>query len=53
MNSNKVKRECGWKLEVGFDEGIRKTVEWCLKHQDWLFEKIKDLEGYWKKVYKV
>ncbi|HON08799.1 MAG TPA: dTDP-glucose 4,6-dehydratase [Verrucomicrobiota bacterium] len=53
MNSSKVKRECGWKPVVGFDEGIRKTVEWYLRHQDWLFDKIKDLEGYWKKVYKV
>lgn len=53
MNSSKVKGECGWKPAVGFDEGIRKTVEWYLRHQDWLFDKIKDLEGYWKKVYKV
>ncbi len=53
MNSGKVRGECGWKPMVGFDEGIKKTVEWYLENKDWLFEKIKDLEGYWKKVYKV
>lgn len=29
-------RELGWKLPVGFDESLRKTVNWLLSRPEWL-----------------
>ena len=30
FSSDKARRELGWKATVGYDEGIRRAVEWCL-----------------------
>jgi 2-alkyl-3-oxoalkanoate reductase len=32
FSSAKARRELGWKATVGYDEGIRRAVEWCLTH---------------------
>ncbi len=53
MDFSKVVKECGWKPRTNFEEGIRKTVNWYLEHQDWLFKKAEELKDYWKKVYKM
>lgn len=31
----KIYGELGWLPETGFQEGIRKTIQWYLKHRDW------------------
>jgi dTDP-glucose 4,6-dehydratase len=52
LNSAKIRRELGWELEVGFDEGMRITVEWYQQHQDWwrpLQERLAVQEGAWGK----
>ena len=36
LDSSKLRRELGWKPEISFDEGIRKTVEWYLNNRIWL-----------------
>ena len=36
IDSSKLKNELGWKLSLQFEEGIKKTIEWYLKNQDWL-----------------
>jgi dTDP-glucose 4,6-dehydratase len=36
LDSSKLRRELGWKPEVGFEEGIRRTVDWYCKSQEWL-----------------
>ena len=36
IDSLKIERELDWKPEVKFEEGIRRTVEWFLSHQDWV-----------------
>lgn len=36
IDAGKIKRELGWQPSLQFEEGIRKTVEWYLSHQDWL-----------------
>ena len=32
LESSKAKRELGWSAQIGFDEGLRKTVDWFRKH---------------------
>lgn len=51
MCSEKINKEIGWKAKISFEEGIRKTVEWYLAHQDWLETKLSELRKYWKRIY--
>ena len=32
LESSKAARELGWSVEIGFDEGLRRTVEWFRTH---------------------
>ena len=34
MSSSKIYKEMDWKPKISFDEGIEKTVEWYLKHEE-------------------
>ena len=34
MNSSKISTEIGWKPRIGFEEGIQKTIEWYLNHEE-------------------
>ena len=34
MSSNKISKEYGWKPKISFEEGIEKTIEWYLNHQE-------------------
>ena len=34
MNSSKISKEMGWKSKTSFDEGIQKTVDWYLSHEE-------------------
>jgi dTDP-glucose 4,6-dehydratase len=35
IDASKIERELGWRPEETFESGIRKTVEWYLKNQQW------------------
>jgi len=35
LNSSKMKRDLNWRPQQGFDEGIKKTVEWYLENEGW------------------
>jgi dTDP-glucose 4,6-dehydratase len=39
LNSQKVLQKVGWQPKVRFAEGIKRTVDWCLEHKDWLLSK--------------
>ena len=34
LNSAKIRRELGWEPEVGFEDGMRRTVEWYVAHEE-------------------
>jgi len=36
INSNKIKRDLGWKPAETFETGIHKTVQWYLNNQSWI-----------------
>jgi len=36
IDPSKIENELGWKAEVDFDEGMRKTVEWYLANPHWI-----------------
>ncbi len=39
LNSVKIYNKLNWKAKVNFEEGIKKTVCWCIENQDWLLKK--------------
>ena len=36
IDATKMKQELGWKPAYTFEKGIRETVQWYLKNQDWV-----------------
>ena len=36
IDATKLRKELGWEPSLRFEEGIEKTVEWYLNHQQWL-----------------
>jgi dTDP-glucose 4,6-dehydratase len=36
LSSAKIIRETGWTPVVGFEDGLRRTVDWYLTHPDWV-----------------
>jgi len=50
LDSTKIRRELGWKPEVEFEEGMRRTVDWYVAHEDWwrpLQQRLAVQEGSW------
>jgi len=35
LNSDKIKKDLGWKPRTGFDDGLEKTVKWYLENEAW------------------
>jgi dTDP-glucose 4,6-dehydratase len=46
-------KKLGWKPEIDFEEGLKKTIEWYKNNEEW-WKKIKSGEylDYYKKNYK-
>jgi dTDP-glucose 4,6-dehydratase len=36
MDPSKIEKELGWIPEHPFEEGIEETIQWYLKHEDWV-----------------
>ncbi len=51
LNSNKIRKQIGWKSTIPFSEGIDKTVKWYIDNMEWVKNKLAYLNEYWKKVY--
>jgi dTDP-glucose 4,6-dehydratase len=51
LDSSKLRSELGWKPEIGFEEGLRATVEWYGANRDWwepLKERAPVVESGWR-----
>jgi len=52
IDSSKLQAELGWKPSLQFEEGLEKTVDWYLEHEEWL-ENVTSgsYQEYYEKVY--
>lgn len=52
INPDKLMKKLGWKPEIDFEEGLKKTIEWYKNNEEW-WKKIKSGEylDYYKKNY--
>jgi dTDP-glucose 4,6-dehydratase len=53
LDSSKLRRELGWEPEIGFEDGLRETVEWYAANRAWwepLRERLQVEETAWTKT---
>lgn len=51
---DKIKREIGWEPETMFKDGIRKTIEWFFKNEDWMKNVTSgDYQKYYEEMYRI
>ncbi|MFN3691878.1 GDP-mannose 4,6-dehydratase [Fervidobacterium pennivorans subsp. shakshaketiis] len=52
IDASKIKQELGWEPEVGFEEGLRKTIKWYLENKQWVEEiKSGEYKDWWNRNY--
>ena len=47
IDSAKITRELGWQAEVGFEAGLRQTIEWYLSNPNWVDQASGGSFGEW------
>jgi len=53
IDASKIKSDLGWEPKVMFAEGIKKTIEWYLNHDEWLDSILSgDYVKYYAEMYK-
>ena len=53
LDCSKIKKKLGWKPTLEFRKGLKKTVDWYLKNQDWIKKVISgDYLKYYNRIYK-
>lgn len=52
IDASKIKQELGWEPRVGFDEGIKLTMQWYLDHAKWITHAVSgEYVNYYEKKY--
>lgn len=52
IDATRLFKELGWKPTITFEEGLRKTVQWYLDHQDWVQHVTSgEYRDYYQKMY--
>ena len=53
IDASKLNRALGWRPSVTFEEGLSKTIDWYLTHEDWLDNVTSgSYQNYYKSQYK-
>ena len=53
IDASKLNRALGWRPSVTFEEGLSKTIDWYLTHEDWLDNLTSgSYQNYYKSQYK-
>jgi len=47
IDSAKITRQLGWQAEVGFEAGLRRTIEWYLSNPEWVDQASSGSYGEW------
>ncbi len=47
IDSARIQRELGWQAEVGFEAGLRRTIEWYLSNPKWVDQASGGSFGEW------
>ena len=52
LSSAKVMRETGWRPEVPFEEGLKRTIEWYQSNREWIAHvKSGEYQSYYERQY--
>ena len=52
IDPDKICRELGWQPETSFEDGIVRTIEWYLTHQEWVTQVTSgDYQHYYERMY--
>lgn len=52
IDSSKIQNELGWKPTTSFEEGLRKTVNWYINHEEWIEEIVNgNYQNYYQEMY--
>ncbi|MEP0804822.1 MAG: dTDP-glucose 4,6-dehydratase [Chloroflexota bacterium] len=49
IDAAKIRHELGWQPEVGFEAGLRRTIDWYLHHPEWVDQVSSGSYGDWIK----
>ncbi|MDI3337072.1 dTDP-glucose 4,6-dehydratase [Defluviimonas aestuarii] len=49
IDPSRIRHELGWRPSVTLDEGLEKTVQWFLDHEDW-WRALQDRDGVGKRL---
>lgn len=53
IDAHKINKELGWSPSLQFEEGIERTVNWYLEHQEWMDNITSGAyESYYEEMYK-
>ncbi len=52
INIEKIQNEIGWSARIRFSEGLRQTVDWYMRHSNWLNRKVESVRNFWDIVYR-
>ncbi|MBQ9478919.1 MAG: GDP-mannose 4,6-dehydratase, partial [Selenomonadaceae bacterium] len=52
IDPSKIEHELGWKPKVKFEDGIKRTIDWYVEHEDWWKKIISgEYQQYYEKMY--
>lgn len=52
IDPSKIHRTLGWLPQTGFEDGIRRTIDWYLTHKDWWQNILSgEYQNYFEKMY--